>query len=107
MAQRVSAALDLGDIRDLGLDARLRRLPEAVESLTVLTHHQNKRSSEGSCGDCPVLEDCVVCPLSICHGDDPTRVPDFVCAFNRLAAEASVDFHLRAGLVSAGDESES
>lgn len=50
---------------------------------------RRRYAARGPCIDCPVVVDCRVCPFAAAlagGGDEPHRVPDFLCAFN-LAAQ--------------------
>jgi hypothetical protein len=82
------ASLRLGDFREPGFAGRLERYPQAARAAGIFHDKAGKRSSLGRCGECAFLERCSVCPASIGHipgNDDPGRVPDFPCAFNRVA----------------------
>jgi len=85
------AALRVGRLEDVDLALRLEAEPERLGRLDVLRGKENKRSSWGRCRDCPHFAVCLVCPLAIAHLDgneDPDRVPDFICAYNRTALAA-------------------
>jgi sulfatase maturation enzyme AslB (radical SAM superfamily) len=82
------ASMRLGDFREPGFAQRLARYPEAARRLGIFHDKEGKHSSYGRCADCRFLKACSVCPASIGHipgNTDPSRVPDFVCAFNRTA----------------------
>lgn len=83
-------ALRLGHLRDPGLPSRLAAFPAAVKAARFFDGRSRKRSGFGRCGRCPHRRSCSVCPVSIGRipgNTDPDRVPDVVCAFNRLALE--------------------
>jgi len=82
------APLRLGDLHDPGFEKRRASFPEAVSSSALFYHKGKKHSSYGRCSECPYFGPCSVCPMSIGydpHNTDPHRVPDFICAFNRIA----------------------
>jgi len=87
---RAMGGLRLQSIGTPGLADRLARYPEALARVGVFHNRALKRSSMGRCATCRVRRACAICPVSIVHqagNEDPNRVPDFVCAFTRLAAE--------------------
>jgi sulfatase maturation enzyme AslB (radical SAM superfamily) len=63
--------------------------PTALGSLGA-ADVRRRHAAAGPCADCPVVVDCRVCPFAVAlaggGGDEPRRVPDFLCAFN-LAAQ--------------------
>ena len=82
------AKLRLGDVRSPDLAERLATYQEAARTTDILTAKEAKHSSYGRCADCRFLASCAICPVSIGHvpgNDDPRRVPDFPCAFTRIA----------------------
>jgi sulfatase maturation enzyme AslB (radical SAM superfamily) len=82
------AAIRLGDFREPGFTERLARYPQATRGTRIFHDKRGKHSSFGLCGECRYLDSCSVCPASIGHipgNTDPSRVPDFVCAFNLVA----------------------
>ena len=82
------AALRVGDVGDPGLGKRVAAFARGVSGARVFADKRRKYSSYGRCRDCEYLTRCSVCPLSIARvagNDDPCRVPDFPCAFNRVA----------------------
>ncbi len=92
------ADLDLGDVRDPGFAARLSRMPETVQGCRIFTGREAKHASDRRCLDCPQLGACVVCPAAIVYqkgNRDPDRIPDFYCAFNRIALESRSRFPAR------------
>lgn len=83
-------SLRLGGLDDPDLSSRYAAFPEAARKAELFGHKELKYSSYGRCGECPYIEGCSVCPMSIAYhpgNTDPHRVPDFVCAFNRIALE--------------------
>lgn len=81
-------ALRMGRIDDPGLVARMDAHRRAVRATGLFHRKRQKHSSLGRCGDCERRLACAVCPVSIVHlpaNGDPDRVPDFLCAFNRVA----------------------
>ncbi len=81
-------ALKLGRLGDPKLSARLARFPETLKQAAIFHHKEQKHSSFGSCASCRYLDCCSVCPLSIVldpENRDLNRVPDFACAFNKIA----------------------
>ena len=84
------APLKMGGLHDPDLSSRYAAFPEAAREAGLFGHKELKYSSYGKCCECPYLEHCSVCPMSIAYlpgNTDPHRVPDFVCAFNRVALE--------------------
>lgn len=80
--------LRMGDLRDEGLGKRYAAYLEAVKKTEIFRNRERRYSSYGKCADCPYLDECRVCPVSIGCGAgdaDPDRIPDFICAFNRAA----------------------
>ena len=81
-------AMRIGHISDRGLPARLPGYRKALGATGLFGRRDGNRSSHGACRDCAYLRYCSVCPLSIAlapGAEDPTQVPDFMCAFNRVA----------------------
>lgn len=79
-------AMRIGAIADASLASRLPSYRDALDATGLFGRRDRNHSSFGSCRDCPYVRCCGVCPLSIAlapGATDPTRVPDFVCAFNR------------------------
>jgi sulfatase maturation enzyme AslB (radical SAM superfamily) len=95
MLRHVIEAMHLGHVTDRQLPARLPAYGEAVRATGLFGPRSQMHSSYGACGSCRHLGQCVVCPLSIAHAPgatDPTRVPDYACAFNRVALEYRARF---------------
>ena len=83
-------ALKLGDIRSAAFAKSYREFPTRSHVPELFLNKEEKSSSYGRCRDCPYLYDCKVCPLSIGYqsgSPDPRKVPDDICAFNRIAFE--------------------
>jgi hypothetical protein len=67
---------------------RYAQLPAAVRRAEIFHHRERKRSSYEACADCRYLADCSICPVAIGWlpgNEDPHRIPDYCCAFNRVA----------------------
>ncbi len=82
------APLRMGDVRGPGFSERYAALREAAHKAEIFDQKERKYSSYGSCAECECLSECFVCPVSIGYesgNTDPHRVPDFICAFNRVA----------------------
>jgi uncharacterized protein len=77
----------LGDVRDPGFERRLGKCPSSV--LDMFDERRQQRSSYRRCGDCRYIAECSICPVAHAFDPnrDPTRVSDFVCAFNQVAFE--------------------
>lgn len=86
----IADAFRLGSIADPQLPQRLLHLPDRLCSSGLFRDQRDRHTSSGSCGDCQVVDQCSICPISIGHladGDDPHRVPDHLCAFYSTALE--------------------
>jgi sulfatase maturation enzyme AslB (radical SAM superfamily) len=82
--------LGMGDIRNPRLLDRYLAFPAAVRKAEIFHHKEAKYSAHGKCKECDILESCSICPVSIGYNPenhDPNRVPDFHCAFNRIASK--------------------
>lgn len=80
--------LCMGDIRAADFPRRLEELPEAARRTGIFHGAEARYSSYGRCRDCRFLGSCAICPAAIGHipgNSDPHRVPDFSCAFHRMA----------------------
>ena len=78
----------LGDVRDPELAGRLRALPEAAAATGIFDRKETKCSSYGRCARCRFLASCDVCPMAVARDPehaDPSRLPDFLCAFNQVS----------------------
>ncbi len=85
----------IGRIGDPRLNVKYQQYQEAALEDEILNRKEEKYSSYGKCGDCPFFEECSICPVSIAHipgNNDPARVPDFACAFNRTALKYRQEF---------------
>jgi hypothetical protein len=82
----VARELRIGSVRDDDLEVRRRSLPQRAAGCAVLAERRRRRSAYRTCADCAAVADCVVCPLAISAtgADDPGRVPDIHCLFQRL-----------------------
>ena len=95
LGRLVGDALDLGDIRDPAIDAKLAGLPRAGLGQPVLWALDKKTSSSGRCSECRHLASCHVCPASTVHipnNEDPLKIADFPCAFSRITLDAAAEF---------------
>ena len=90
LARRL-AAMSLGPVTDLqGLRQRRARLPDAARAARIFGPGSRKRSGLGRCAACRYAAACFVCPVACAKNPDSadgTRIPDFQCAFNRVALE--------------------
>ncbi len=90
LAKRL-AGMAVGEISDLGgVASRLRGLPDAARAAGIFRPQRTKHSSDGRCATCGHAGVCFVCPMACAKNpdtDDPTRIPDFHCAFNRVALD--------------------
>lgn len=86
---RSVAGLGLGAADSPGLVRNLRAYERRVQHSGVFDRREDKYSSYDSCAACQYRFECRVCPICIVSqagNEDPHRVPDFVCAFNRVVA---------------------
>jgi sulfatase maturation enzyme AslB (radical SAM superfamily) len=86
---RAMDTLRLGPIGAPGLGRRLAAYGGALKAAGLFDGRERKYSSYGACAACDCRSVCSVCPVCIVHqpeNGDPNRIPDFVCAFNRVAA---------------------
>jgi len=86
LRERVEA-LRLGDLRDPDLPGRLAAFPAAVKATQLFDGRFRKHSGFGRCRSCRYCRDCSICPVSIGRipgNTDLDRVPDVLCAFNRV-----------------------
>lgn len=80
--------LCVGRIRAPGFAENLAALPESARRVGIFHGASDRYSSYGRCRDCHVLASCTICAAAIGHvpgNRDPRRVPDFACAFHRVA----------------------
>ena len=83
-------ALHAGPATSTRLPERVRRMSRDVRTCAPVLRPDRKYSSYGRCADCEYLGRCHVCPLAcapLAEWPDERRVPDFLCAFNRVALE--------------------
>jgi hypothetical protein len=94
MLRDITRAMHLGHVADPQLSARLPAYGDALGATGLFGPRSRMHSSYGQCRSCRYASQCVVCPLSIAHagGTDPTRVPDYTCAFNRAALKYRARF---------------
>ena len=84
--RRWVAPLRIGPVDAPDLEARLRSFRAVVHRSPLFGQRERKHSGGRRCSECPSEGGCSVCPLDIARGsDDPHRVPDFICAFNRVS----------------------
>jgi sulfatase maturation enzyme AslB (radical SAM superfamily) len=85
------AAMSLGPVTDPGgLQRRRARLPHAALAAGIFGPQCRKQSGAGPCAACRHAAVCFVCPIACAKNpdsDEATRIPDFQCAFNRIALE--------------------
>jgi len=80
----------LGSVHDPSLAARLAALPERARCHPLFST-ASRSSGPRPCSECEHAADCNICPAAISEcdqGADPSEVPAFHCAFNRLTLEA-------------------
>ncbi len=84
--RRWVAPLRIGRLDAPDLGGRLERFRAQVRCSPLFMQRERKRTARRRCADCRCRASCRVCPVAIAHaGDDPHRVPEFLCAFNRLS----------------------
>jgi len=80
----------LGSVLDPVLTARLAALPERARRHPLFST-ASRSCGPRRCSECEHAADCNICPAAISEcdqGADPSEVPAFHCAFNRLTLEA-------------------
>jgi sulfatase maturation enzyme AslB (radical SAM superfamily) len=95
-------ALRLGDIGDPVFPERRAAALQAAGLLAPPGWEARCYSSYGTCGDCQYRAGCVICPVSIWSkpdDPDPLRVPDFICAFNRVVLKYRERFPCMPGIL--------
>jgi sulfatase maturation enzyme AslB (radical SAM superfamily) len=95
MLRRASEAMRLGHVADPQLAERLPGYRDAVRAAGLFGPRSRMHSSYGDCGSCRHVGRCMVCPLAIAYApgaSDPTRVPDYLCAFNDVALDYQARF---------------
>lgn len=86
--RRWVAPLRIGRVDAPDLARRLRRFAAGVRESPLFAQRERKWSGASRCIDCSHRASCSVCPVAIAHaGEDPHRVPEFLCAFNRLTSK--------------------
>ena len=86
---RAIDTLRLGTARSPELARRIGEYSSLLEATGLFDRRDRKYSSYGQCASCRIRRECSTCPICIVHlpgNEDPHRIPDFVCAFNRVAA---------------------
>jgi sulfatase maturation enzyme AslB (radical SAM superfamily) len=81
------APLRIGDVRAPDLADRLREFRVLIRRTELFGPPAAKRCGRRRCAHCPFLADCFVCPVAIARipGNlDPRRIPEAICAFNRV-----------------------
>ncbi len=82
------APLKLGDFRDSRLRQRHSDYLKTIADTALFRDLEERYSSYGRCAECSYSRACSVCPASIAcdpANSDPHRVPDFICAYNRVS----------------------
>jgi MoaA/NifB/PqqE/SkfB family radical SAM enzyme len=86
--RRWVAPLRIGRVDAPDLADGLGRFAAEVRRSPLFAQRERKGSLHGRCVECPHRASCVVCPVAIAlAGEDPHRVPEFLCAFNRLSSK--------------------
>jgi sulfatase maturation enzyme AslB (radical SAM superfamily) len=90
LARRL-AAMSLGPVTDpQGLLQRRVQLRDAARAAGIFGAQSRKQSGLERCPACRYAAACFVCPIACAKNPDSAdanRVPDFQCAFNRIALE--------------------
>lgn len=85
------AAMSLGPATDfLTMQQRRARLPDAARAARIFAPQSRKRSGSRRCAACRHAAVCFICPMACAKNPDsadPLAIPDFQCAFNRIALE--------------------
>lgn len=88
--------LALGHITSPAIGARLEAYESVMRETGVFDRRDAKYSSYGRCATCECRSTCTVCPVAIVRqpgNNDPHRIPDFGCAFSRVASRYARMFH--------------
>jgi sulfatase maturation enzyme AslB (radical SAM superfamily) len=86
------------DAPDLG--GRLERFGAEVRRSPLFMQRECKHAGGHRCADCRYRASCRICPVAIAHaGDDPHRVPEFLCAFRRVSLKYREHFPAQVGLL--------
>jgi sulfatase maturation enzyme AslB (radical SAM superfamily) len=84
--KRWVAPLRIGPLEAPDLRGRVGAFRSAAARSPLFGQAHRKRSSHGSCRECRFRGECLICPAAIARaGEDPHRVPDFLCAFSRIS----------------------
>jgi hypothetical protein len=99
LVREASLALRLGHAADARVADALPEFRESVERTGLFGPRRGLHSALGPCSACRWRRSCTVCPMTIAY--DPgsggvARVPDNVCAFNRIALSSRAQFVRRA-----------
>jgi sulfatase maturation enzyme AslB (radical SAM superfamily) len=90
LARRL-AAMSLGPVTEPQvLASRLGTLPAAARAAGIFGRQDVKRSGDARCASCRFAGTCLVCPVACARNPDsadPNRIPDYQCAFNRIALD--------------------
>jgi sulfatase maturation enzyme AslB (radical SAM superfamily) len=87
---RAMATLQLGRWNRDSRAGALAGYEDLLRATGLFDRRPAKHSSYGRCGTCGYRRSCLPCPVSIVHqpgNADPDRIPDFVCAFNRVTTK--------------------
>ena len=79
--------LKLGDVRDPELPLRRSALAGSAKIMNLWMPPPGGFSSYGNCNECEYCGRCNVCPVSVWQASSTTdgrRIPDFICAFNKI-----------------------
>jgi sulfatase maturation enzyme AslB (radical SAM superfamily) len=96
---RAMATLQLGPLNRNGLAGALAGYEDVLKATGLFDRRSAKYSSYGRCGTCGYRSTCWPCPVAIVHqpgNADPDRIPDFVCAFNRVTTKYRRRFPVQA-----------
>lgn len=95
LMKMASESVCAGSIHASAFNRRRAMLPKKARKARVFFDRRERYSSYGRCRDCRYISHCLVCPASIGNipgNEDPRRVPDFCCAFNRQSITSSERF---------------
>jgi sulfatase maturation enzyme AslB (radical SAM superfamily) len=84
--KRWVAPLRIGPVDAPDLEARVQSFRSSVERSALFGEREKKHSAHGRCRECRYRGECLICPAAIARaGEDPHRVPDYLCAFSRVS----------------------
>lgn len=84
--KRWLAPLRIGPLAAPDFEERVASFRSAVPRTPLFGEREKKHSAHGPCRECRLREECLICPAAIARaGEDPHRVPDFLCAFSRIS----------------------